>query len=257
MKKKDRHLHPYGRFALYLLLGGFIGGLLGGVLAVIKNDIVQFFAGSQWRGAMTFVQHILYPYGYVWICLITMGISYFFTRKMEKQYSALSSEADYEEFEPLEHSCNKILLFNNVMMHIIICLTMIVYISPSDLTSSSSVVYTLLMTISIVWIKVTTRKTVMTMFRFEPKRKVDICAKGFAKDWLTQCDEQEKMEIFRCGYYTWEKMMYLLAGAMGLTAFSGIYFDTGYYPFLLVMMISLFHHGCYYYEHVKGVRDER
>lgn len=251
MRLWNKKLHPYCRFAIYLLLGGLAGGLLGGLLSLSKNGILSFFASPQWRGGLRTVQDI-YPYLYVIICIVTGVISSLFPATLRQKSNGISYEMDYEEIEPLEHSCNKVMFWNNLMSHVIFALTVGAYMIQSYLSIVWNVIYLAAMSLSLVSFTVSTRKALMLRHRFEPKKKADILAKGFRKNWLKECDEQEKMEVYRCGYFAWEKMMYVMIICMGLTAFSGTFLGTGYYPFFLVLSLSVFHHIFYYYGQRKS-----
>lgn len=186
--------HPAIKFILITVVSGICGAVLSFLLSFQQAALVSAIQSlSRLLGSALPALHLS-------VCLFLSGMSVFFTSKLRRQIARSNPQNQEELFEQIESNdhCTEILTINtlSVILNFFFLGVSFVYKNPQHILISAAAAL-LFLTLN-TWVEVSHVNMVKRMNpRFE---KVDPLSLRFSSQWESQCDEAQKLGMYRAAF---------------------------------------------------------
>lgn len=186
--------HPAIKFILITVVSGICGGILSFLLSFQQAALISAIQSlSRLLGSALPALHLS-------VCLFLSGMSVFFTSKLRRQIAHSNPQNQEELFEQIESNdhCTEILTINtlSVILNFFFLGVSFVYKNPRHILISAAAAL-LFLTLN-TWVEVSHVNMVKRMNpRFE---KVDPLSLRFSSQWESQCDEAQKLGMYRAAF---------------------------------------------------------
>ena len=208
--------HPAIKFILITVVSGICGAVLSFLLSFQQESLVSAIQSvSRMLGSALPALHLS-------VCLFLSGMSVFFTSKLRRQIARSN---------PQNH-CTEILTINtlSVILNFFFLGVSFVYQNPRHILISAAAAL-LFLTLN-TWVEVSHVNMVKRMNpRFE---KVDPLSFRFSSQWESQCDEAQKLGMYRAAFRSFRISQLGFLGAFAVCAFIQLFYPLGLMPFLLI-----------------------
>lgn len=245
MKKSEKRNRTRSCILFFCILLGsmFVGGMVGKWISSRQDSAKDFLEvivhniqkSSWWMGVFVTVAGVI--------------VTTFFYFRCKNEFKRWDGEEE-EYMERLDKKCGMGQIFLSVFIILTFSFSAMAFSRFSEIEkeSMSLIIPVINLLVVLIFYLLIEQKYVELIKKMNPEKRGNTFELNFKKTWLSSCDEQEKMIIYKSSYRSFQALQRAFPFCWMVLILIGLVMDIGIVPYLILGILWLIHTVTYYIE---------